>query len=133
MPILPGLLPAPLPRLPSVEHVRETRGSKRSFALGFTITALDPTLIATWTAAVAVLHSTGPIPVRPRLALPFALGVSWGIAAWFGLLIALLQHHRQLLSKRRMSQLVLVLGILTDGAGDLDRREHGAAALVSCR
>ena len=32
-------------------------GNKRSFLLGLTITALNPTLIATWGAAVAAVHS----------------------------------------------------------------------------
>ena len=61
----------------------QPRGQKRSFVLGFLITALNPTLIVTWTAAVAALNSTGLLVMDRTTALPFAAAVGLGIIAWF--------------------------------------------------
>ncbi|HEX4351981.1 MAG TPA: LysE family transporter, partial [Polyangiales bacterium] len=45
-------------------------GNKRSFFLGFTITALNPTLLATWTAAVTTIYSLDIVSFDSAEALP---------------------------------------------------------------
>ena len=71
-------------------------GLRRNVALGFTVTALNPTLIATWGAAVTMGYALLPFEFVPRHALPFAMGAAIGIVAWFSTLLSLLnrfQHH----------------------------------------
>jgi threonine/homoserine/homoserine lactone efflux protein len=95
----------------------EDSGHKRSFLLGFTVTALNPTLLATWPAAVAALHSTGLVQVSRPNALPYALGISAGIVCWFAMLLALLRRHQTLFGTGRLTRIVHALGLLIIGVG----------------
>jgi len=113
---------APAPRM--------ARG-RSSFALGFVVAALNPTLIATWTAAVATLHGVGVMEATRSAALPFALGVTAGIAGWFALLLELLRRHRHRFNPvylrhavRAMGVVLVVMGIWL-GSGSLRSLWHG--------
>ena len=92
-------------------------GNKRSFFLGLTITALNPTLIATWTAAVAMLHSLDIVDFDAERALPFSLGVYAGICAWFALLLFLLARHKHRLEGATIDRAVRVMGLLLIALG----------------
>jgi threonine/homoserine/homoserine lactone efflux protein len=81
-----------------------------SLLLGFTICALNPTLLATWTAASATLASTGLLEVTPRLAGPFAVAVSLGIISWFFVLLLLVRHFRERFRAETLAKLVRVIG-----------------------
>jgi len=83
-----------------------------SVVLGFTITALNPTLIATWTAAVTTLFSTGLVSFAPRLAWPFASAAIVGICAWFGLLLALLRLARRKFCQATLDRVIRAMGVL---------------------
>jgi len=87
-------------------------GNKRSFALGFSITALNPTLIATWTAAMAMLLPTGLVHFEKQSALPFSIGVSAGIIAWFAVLLALVRQYKGRIPERLLSGTPKLMGIL---------------------
>lgn len=92
------------------------RGQKRSFVLGFTITALNPTLIVTWTAAATTLFSTNLLsPSAPPL--PFAVGVFGGIVAWFATLVALLRRYRSRIGPSTLDRLVRAVGVGLAGLG----------------
>lgn len=85
-------------------------GNKRSFLLGVTITALNPTLVATWGAAVAALHSFDLVTFGAERALPFSIGVLFGISGWCVLLLWLLGRFRG-----RFSRATLVLALRVMG------------------
>jgi threonine/homoserine/homoserine lactone efflux protein len=102
---------------PPGENGDDESGQKRSFLLGFTVTALNPTLLATWPAAVAALHSAGIVPVSGSNALPYAVGISGGIVAWFAMLLHLLRRHQRLFRAARLQRIVHVLGLLIIGVG----------------
>jgi len=85
-------------------------GRKRSFALGFLLTALNPTLIATWTAAVAALHATGLLAMDRAQALPFAAAAGAGIVAWFATLLWLVRRFRHRLGAAALARLGRTLG-----------------------
>ena len=88
------------------------RGSKRSFVLGFFVTALNPTLIVTWTAAATTLFSTGVlVDTGASAALPFAGGACVGIIAWFATLLALLSHYRSRFSAGTLDRVVRFVGV----------------------
>ncbi|MEZ4443334.1 MAG: LysE family transporter [Polyangiaceae bacterium] len=82
-----------------------------SFFLGATICALNPTLIATWTAVVASLHGAG-LHLTPDAALPFAVGCALGIAGWFVTLLLLLRRYRTLLSGSRLAWVMRGVSLL---------------------
>lgn len=83
-----------------------------SFLLGFTITALNPTLIGTWAAATATLFSTGMVPFEPALAVPFGLAVAGGIAGWYLVLTALVRRYRERFRIRTLNRVIRVTGAL---------------------
>ena len=86
-------------------------GSKRSFLLGLTITALNPTLIATWSVVVAALHSFDVVAFGSELAFPFALGVAFGSAAWFGVLLWLLRRYKAHFPAATLDRTLRVMGV----------------------
>ena len=92
-------------------------GNKRSFFLGLTITALNPTLIATWTAAVAALHSFDIVVFDAHRALPFSIGVCTGICAWFALMLVLLARYKERLQRATIERMVRLMGVLLIGLG----------------
>jgi len=90
----------------------ERTGNKRNFALGFTITALNPTLIATWTFTVTTVYSFGLVDFRLSNALPFSLGALAGIVAWFATLLQLLVRFRAKLPELTVQRLLHVMAIV---------------------
>lgn len=98
---------------------RKRRGIKRNFALGFVITALNPALLATWSAAVPLATALLPFRIQSAHAAPFAVGACIGIASWFSLLLTLLRRFRSRMSaskneriKRITGAVILVVGCL---------------------
>lgn len=87
-------------------------GLKRNLALGFTITALNPTLIATWGAAVTMGYSVLPIEFAPGHALPFSAGASTGIAVWFAILLTLLNRFKGLFQPQTWTRIARATGVL---------------------
>lgn len=92
-------------------------GNKRSFVLGFTITALNPTLVASWGAAVTTLHSFHVVAFGPGRALPFSIGVCLGITSWFWLLLGLLARFRNRFQASTVERVVRVMGVGLIGLG----------------
>ena len=101
------------PPPPTADHAPyKDVGNKRSFALGFTITALNPTLMATWGAAVTTLHSFDLVAFGPGRALPFSIGVCCGISGWFAVLLSLLGRYRARFDRGTVERLVRAMGVL---------------------
>jgi threonine/homoserine/homoserine lactone efflux protein len=71
-----------------LESIKTDR-KRQSFAAGFLTTALNPTLLATWTVAVTALHSSGLLDGGPWTGSVFGVGVAFGAMAWCALLLAL--------------------------------------------
>lgn len=92
-------------------------GNKRSFFLGFTITALNPTLIATWTFTVTTVFSFGIVQFDSTNALPFSLGAFFGIAAWFGTMLYLLGRFRSSFPRTALERLMRAMGVLLIALG----------------
>jgi threonine/homoserine/homoserine lactone efflux protein len=92
-------------------------GNKRSFLLGLTITALNPTLIATWGVVVAALHAADIVPFGAANALPFAVGVGCGSAAWFVVLLNLLGRYKSRFPAETLDRVMRVMGFFAIGVG----------------
>jgi threonine/homoserine/homoserine lactone efflux protein len=82
----------------------------KSFWVGFTITALNPTLIATWTAATTTLYSIRAVALAPRDALAFALGAMVGIVGWFLCLLGIMRKYRSRFSQTTLDRVVRGFG-----------------------
>ena len=81
------------------------------------ITALNPTLMATWGAAVTTAHSFDVVAFGPGRALPFAIGVALGITGWFWLLLTLLGRYRTRFQAQTVERVVRGMGVLLIGLG----------------
>lgn len=92
-------------------------GLKRSFLLGFSIAALNPTLMATWSAAVTTLYSTTLVSFDAGHALPFALGAGAGIAGWFLVFLLLIRRFRSRFRVTTLDRVVRVTGLFLMGTG----------------
>ena len=104
---------------PKQEEAAEAkeRKARAKWLVGLSITALNPTLIASWTAVVAVLHGAGVASSNPRDALPFALGIGTGIMTWFLVLEALVGRYREKLAPNVVRTGVQIVGGLLAAAG----------------
>lgn len=96
---------------PGLVEQKKNAGNKRSFLLGFTITALNPALIATWSAAVTTLHSFDAVDFAPEHALPFSVGVLFGIAVWFSILLVILGRFRGRFQRTTLDKMVRAMGV----------------------
>jgi threonine/homoserine/homoserine lactone efflux protein len=82
-----------------------------SFLLGFWISALNPTLLVTWSAAVAFLYSKGLGVTAGAGAIPFGACAGAGIACWFSLFVALLRKYEGRVPRTLLAAIVRVLGV----------------------
>ena len=98
------------PRGPRVPAPGPARGHKRSFLGGFLLTALNPTFLVTWTAALTALHATGLVRLSPDHAVPFAAAVVLGVVAWFSTLLALLGRYRERFNPAGVALLIRAMG-----------------------
>ena len=82
-----------------------------SFLLGFSISALNPTLLVTWSAAVAFLYSKGLGVTSGAEAIPFGMCAGAGIACWFSLFVALLRKYEGRVPRALLTVIVRMLGV----------------------
>ncbi|HEY1694393.1 MAG TPA: LysE family transporter [Polyangiaceae bacterium] len=85
--------------------------------VGFSLSAINPTLLVTWGAAVAFLYSKGLHVDSPLGAIPFGLSAAVGIAGWFALLVLLLRRLEGKFPARFLTWTVRVLGVALVGLG----------------
>jgi threonine/homoserine/homoserine lactone efflux protein len=65
----------------------KTERKRQSFVAGFLATALNPTLLATWTVTVTALHSGELLTGGPASGLAFGAGVAAGALGWFAVIL----------------------------------------------
>jgi threonine/homoserine/homoserine lactone efflux protein len=88
---------------------------RKGFLLGFTVAVFNPTLIVVWAAVVTILFDLQLIEFTPRLAIPFGIGCCLGIAAWFILLLRIVQHGRKRFSEAGMKRFMRAMGVFLIG------------------
>jgi len=87
-----------------------------SFLLGLSIAGLNPTLLITWTGAVAVARAIGLIS-GIHAAPGFAIGVIVGPILWFWILLRILSRHGEFANPKtvRIIEKVLPIALLVLG------------------
>lgn len=83
----------------------------RSFGIGFTITLLNPTLLATWAATTTAVYSSSLFTITPAHALPFAAGATTGIATWFVLFSLLMKRYKSRFQPTTLEKIVRGVGV----------------------
>jgi|SRR5580658_71294 threonine/homoserine/homoserine lactone efflux protein len=89
---------------------KEPKSDAGTLFFGFSISAINPTLLLTWSAAVAFLASYGLKGASPLYAAPFGLSAGAGIAGWFALLVALLRRYQGKVPEKALTWTVRGLG-----------------------
>lgn len=82
----------------------------RNFLLGAWICAINPALIATWTAFTTTLYASDFVEVTSDHAIPFAIGCALGISGWFMVLLLLVRKYRARFSHETLAKVVRVIG-----------------------
>jgi threonine/homoserine/homoserine lactone efflux protein len=93
------------------------RATAGSALLGFTVSALNPTLFVTWSAAVAFLYSKGLREPSAIHAVPFGLCAATGVSLWFVALGWLLKKYEGRLPRKVLTGVVRTLGVALVGLG----------------
>jgi threonine/homoserine/homoserine lactone efflux protein len=88
-----------------------------SFLLGFSITAMNPTLIATWTAAVTFLPALGFGAYSLTGGLAFAISASIGIVAWFGTMLWIIHRLHERFDHSVLDNIRRAMGVLLLAVG----------------
>jgi L-lysine exporter family protein LysE/ArgO len=91
-------------------HADKEPKGRGAFFVGLVVTGINPTLLASWSAVVTILHGTGALRVEPLDALPFAAGVGLGTASWFIVLVELLTRFRERVGDQTLARLVRTIG-----------------------
>jgi threonine/homoserine/homoserine lactone efflux protein len=95
----------------------ERESNAGTLLLGFSVSLLNPTLLLTWSAAVAFLYSKGLEQRSALSAIPFGLFAGLGVAGWFGSLVALMRKYRGKVPRRAMTYGVRTMGFALVGLG----------------
>lgn len=103
--------PSPKQRADSPDDPVAAKGGRSAFFIGFGVTALNPTLIATWSAITATTYATGMVRYSLFGALAFGVAVTIGIALWFLILLELLHRHRTKFTEASLNRMVQGMGV----------------------
>lgn len=103
------------PADPDLAPVPQPRKGAGSFAMGFTIAALNPTLILTWTAVLSLVASLGILELSPDMALPFSAAAALGMGAWCSLAVWLINRFRARLSHEVIMKIHRWMAVLVFG------------------
>ena len=85
--------------------------------VGFSVSAINPTLLITWGAAVAFLYSKGLMRTSPIAAIPFGAAAAIGVASWFAVLVAVMRRLEGKLPSKVLTWTIRVLGVALFGLG----------------
>jgi threonine/homoserine/homoserine lactone efflux protein len=92
---------------------RDARENKAGTALlGFSVSAINPTLLLTWSAAVAALYSRGLKEPSPAYAIPFGLCAAAGISGWFFTLAVLFKKFGGKLPETAITWVIRAMGLV---------------------
>lgn len=100
-----------------LKEKKEKKHRKGTLLVGFTLSAVNPTLLVTWTAAVAFIYSKGLGDVPLWGAIPFGVCAGVGVGGWFAVLVALLCKYEGKMPEKVLTWVVRTLGVALAGLG----------------
>jgi putative LysE/RhtB family amino acid efflux pump len=86
---------------------------------GFAFTAINPTLLLTWSAATTLLWAHGVMKQQqsPWLTIPYGIFAAAGVAAWWVFVTKLVREHQDLFDRKTLMWIVRALGLVLVGLG----------------
>jgi len=105
-------------RVKEDEKAQEKPAAKPArFWLGFSISALNPTLLATWGAVTTFIYARQIVQFTPLLALPFGVFAAAGIALWGLMMVTLLRRFRHKVPNAALTWVVRGMGVVLIAVG----------------
>jgi threonine/homoserine/homoserine lactone efflux protein len=95
------------------------------FLVGFSVAAVNPTLIASWSAVTTFLYSRQLVPMDGPLAIPFGLFAGLGITLWGRVIVWLLRRFRDHFPRKTLTWVVRGMGVLLLALGVWSLAELG--------
>ena len=83
--------------------------------VGFSISILNPTLLATWSAVTTFLYSRQLVQMTALLAIPFGIFAAAGIIVWALMMVAIMKRFRKHFPREALTWFVRVMGIVLLG------------------
>jgi threonine/homoserine/homoserine lactone efflux protein len=106
----------------------ETKAGR--FWVGFSVAALNPTLLATWGAVTTFLYSRQLVQFTGLLAIPFGVSAAAGIAAWGLMVVVLLKRFKNDIPRSSLVWIVRSMGVVLIGVGVWSGVELGRYVLA---
>jgi threonine/homoserine/homoserine lactone efflux protein len=85
------------------------------FWVGFSISILNPTLLATWSAVTTFLYSRQIVRMTGLLAIPFGAFAATGIVIWALMMAAIMKRFREHFPRAAMTWFVRGMGVVLLG------------------
>ena len=82
----------------------------RQWFIGFSVTVVNPTLLATWGAAASMLVASEAVTLEPITGVPFGLGVMLGASLWFALLILVVKRFTRDIKPSSVRRIIKWIG-----------------------
>jgi threonine/homoserine/homoserine lactone efflux protein len=102
-----------------LDHERSSEpgpeGARGPFWVGLSIAALNPTLLASWSAVTTFLYSRQIVQMTGLLAVPFGAFAGLGIALWAVAIVALLRKFRDHFPRSAITWVVRAMGLVLVG------------------
>ena len=108
-----GNMPAPQDDSDFSNPTAASAGS--AFSLGFVVTILNPSMLATWTAAIAYLQGLDLVTFHSWHHWAFPLSVVAGELTWFVCLVTTLNRLGHAISDRTITRIVRTVGAILIG------------------
>ena len=104
-------------RLPRGAVAEDLARPLRGFLTGFTVTALNVSLLATWGAGATLTLSASNLDPDALLSLPFGMGAVVGMSVWYAFFVAMVRRHLHRFQLHSLHTFVRGLGCVLVGLG----------------
>lgn len=102
--------------IPNASDIRHPQRKATPFFMGFSIAALNPTLILSWSGVTAILYAwLGAFTFLEQCLFPVTVGT--GIFLWFMVMLMLMQRYQGRFRPERLNGVIRIFGICMAIAG----------------
>ena len=99
-------------RKPIADSKTNPAKEQRAFFLGAGISAVNPSLIATWTVTASTLYSMKLFTYSTLHSAVFSISVWVGIVTWFTIMLKIMEKHRNEINPKILDWGLKIIGLL---------------------
>jgi threonine/homoserine/homoserine lactone efflux protein len=87
-------------------------GKRSAFFMGFMVSIVNPTLIASWTAIITSLYGYHVFQFSKSNAVAFSIGVPIGISSWFAVMLSIIHFNHHRFREEWIRRLIKTMGLI---------------------